>query len=299
MKFTLIGCIALVLWASSIPFAKRCAEDVGPLTVTALQYFVGGILGLVTNFVLGKLKQTELRFLCQRQFYLRTILFALNPAFLYFAIGAVAREQIPVVTLLNYLWPTFTMVLSVYILKQKCQPTLLVVGSVIVVLGLTIEILGENVSGSILHPHSWVTIMAFISAFLGAVTWGFYTVFNRVWGDLAGGFVALPFVMLIASILLLGLRYAFHEISYFPPEVYPPLAYMLIMPYVANVCWDIGTRKGSITILSLFADGLPWASLTIASLYLGIVIDSTTWISAVLIVSGALLSRFSLLTSKK
>lgn len=295
----MIGCIALVLWASSIPFAKRCSEDVGPLTVTALQYFVGGVLGLITNFAFGKLKRTELLFLLQRQFYFRTILFALYAAFLYFAIGAVERNKLPVVTLLNYLWPTVTMILSVYILRQRCNPALLIIGSGTVVAGLAIEILGENVLGAILQPHSALTSVAFLAALLAAITWGFYTVLNRVWGDRAGGVVALPFVMLMSSIILLSLRFAFHETSHFVPEVYLPLTYMLIMPYVANVCWDLGTRKGSITILSLLADGLPWASLTIATLYLGIPIDSKTWISAVLIVAGALLSRFSLLAFKK
>jgi len=46
MKFTVTGVLAIILWVSSIPFAKRCSEDVGALTVTALQYLVGGILDI-------------------------------------------------------------------------------------------------------------------------------------------------------------------------------------------------------------------------------------------------------------
>lgn len=298
MKFNLVGCIALILWASSIPFAKRCSEDVGPLTVTALQYLVGGVLGVITNFLLGRLNRSELAFFRHSQFYYRSALFALYAALLYFAIGSVDREQLPVVTLLNYLWPTVTMLLSVILLRQKFRPLLLITGSLVVFTGLTVEILGERVFEVFSQPHSALTGAAFIAAALAAITWGFYTVLNRMWGPCAGGFTALPFVMLFSSVALFILRFSFEESSKFPTDVYLPLAYMLIVPFVANVCWDIGTRRGSLTLLSLLADGLPWASLTIASLYLGIAIESKTWLSALLIVVGALLSRWALLSPR-
>jgi len=102
--------------------------------------------------------------------------------------------------------------------------------------------------------------LAFLSVTIAAFMWGLYTVLSRMWGTLAGGVIALPFVMLLSSLVLFGLRFWFNEVSHFPPEVYLPLAYVLAVPYVANVCWDIGTRRGSITLLSLLADGLPWAS---------------------------------------
>jgi hypothetical protein len=47
-------------------------------------------------------------------------------------------------------------------------------------------------------------------------------------------------------------------------------------------------------MLSLIADALPWASLTATSVLLGVGIDATTWRAAVLIISGALLSRLAL-----
>jgi len=144
MKFNLIGCIALLLWASSIPFAKRCTEDVGLLTLPAMQYLVGGFLGLLTNAALGKLKHTELQFFRSPQFYLRAALFSLYATLFYFAIGTIERNKLPIVTLLNYLWPTFTMGLSVLVLRQKYNPPLLLLGSLVVILGISVEILGGD-----------------------------------------------------------------------------------------------------------------------------------------------------------
>jgi len=260
----------------------------------ALQYLFGGIFGLITNLFLKKFDKRHLQFFKNRQFYFRTILFASYLGLIFLAIGAVEREQLPIVTLLNYLWPTMTMLLSIWLLKQKYRPLLLALGSAAVLVGLSIEILGGKVSSFDLQMYSNNSLIAFSSATFAAVAWGFYNVLNRIWGDLAGGIVGLPFVMLISSAVLFGVRFIFNEKSQFPPEIYLPLGYLLIIPYIANLCWDVGTRKGSITLLSLLADSLPWVSITISSLYLGIVIESKTWISAVLIVAGALITRLSL-----
>lgn len=249
---------------------------------------------MIYYLVTGKLRRDELGFLKRRHFYFRTCLFTGYLVLFYFAIGIIDRSELPLITLLNYLWPTFTMLLSVIILKQPSRLPILLLGSVIVFVGLAIEIVGENMLAIITSGGSVKTAIAAVSATVAAFTWGLYTVLNRKWGEKAGATLALPFVMLIASAALGVLRWAFEEQSSFTPDVYLPLTYLLFIPFLANVCWDVGTRRGSITVLSLLADGLPWASLTVASLYLGIAIDARTWISAVLIVSGALISRYSL-----
>lgn len=141
------------------------------------------------------------------------------------------------------------------------------------------------------------TLLAYAAATCAAITWASYSVLNRKWGTKAGASAALPFVLLLSSVVLLAGRYLSGETSNFSNGLILPFGYLCVMPYLANVCWDIGSRRGSITFLSLMADGLPWASLTIAKIYLGILISATTWISAGLIVTSALLSRLALLTA--
>jgi drug/metabolite transporter (DMT)-like permease len=299
MKYNVIGLLALLIWACSLPFGKRCSEDLGPLTTAALPGLVGGCIGLCSNLFLGKLRRSELVFFRNREFYLRAGMFALYGALLYFAIGVVDRQQLPVVTLLNYLWPTLTMIFSVIAFKQHFKAPLLIIGSTIVIIGLGVEIIGEKLFVLISQPQSGKTLLAFLSAAGAAVTWAVYTVMNRSWGLRAGGIVALPFVMLVSSAVLFSLRFAFNETSNFTPEVLPPLIYLCVLPYFSGICWDVGTRKGSITMLSLVADVLPWASLTVADLYLGITIGSRTWVSAVFIICGALISRLSLIIAAK
>lgn len=112
----------------------------GPLKSVGLQYLVSGILGLLTAHFCGQLRLSELSYFKNREFYFRTLLFVAYTSLLYFAIDTASRDKLPVVTLLNYLWPTLTMVLSVALISQPYRPVLLVAGSAIVVCGLALEI---------------------------------------------------------------------------------------------------------------------------------------------------------------
>jgi drug/metabolite transporter (DMT)-like permease len=293
LRPTLIGCGALALWATSLPFARHCAETIGPLTTAALQYAVSGAGGLALAAARGKL--ADRGFLKNREFAARTGLFALYYALLYAAIGLVARAQFPFVTLINYLWPTFTMPLSVYMLRQRCRPALLLAGMATVALGFGVEVLGGGALGaaSALDARN---LAAYAAAAGGALCWSFYTVLNRKWGARAGGLDGLPFVLLATAAVLCALRFAVGEHADFPHCILWPLLYLCVMPLAANACWDVGTRLGNIILLTLLADTMPWASLTATRLYLSIQIGPETWLSAAVIVAGALLARYSLLT---
>lgn len=297
-KYTLIGVITLLLWASNLPFMKRCSEDLGPFTTGFIQFFPGGLIGLIVNKFLLKQSIKDSSFFKNKEFYYRILLLLGNIVFLFSALHIVERKNLPLITLINYLWPTTTMLLSVIILKQKCNKALLTFGSILVIIGLGIDILGTHIFEIINSPQSIKTIIGSIFALIGGSLWALYAVMNRKWGALAGESAAIPFIMLASSISLIPLILIFEKAPIISNEIIFPSLYLMISPYIANLCWDLGTRKGNIAVLSLLADALPWASLTVASLYLGITIGIETWISAVIIVVGALISRYSLRVGK-
>jgi drug/metabolite transporter (DMT)-like permease len=298
-KYTLIGVVTLLLWASNLPFMKRCSEDLGPFTTGFIQFFPGGLLGLVVNKFIFKQSIKNNSFFKNKRFYFRILLLLGNIVFLFSALHIVERKNLPLITLINYLWPTSTMLLSVIILKQKCNKALLIFGSILVVIGLGIDILGTHIFEIINSSQSMNTILGSIFALIGGSFWALYAVMNRKWGALAGESAAIPFIMLASSISLIPLIFIFEKSPVISNEIIFPSLYLMISPYIANLCWDLGTRRGNIVILSLLADALPWASLTVASLYLGITIGKETWISAVVIVAGALISRYSLRVGQK
>lgn len=282
-----------------MPFVKRCSQDLGFLTTGGLMYLVGGVLGLITCYFRGDLEVDKVNFLKNKYFYYRLLLFVLY-AFLFFsAIGLVTTDKLPFIILLNYLWPTVVMILSIVILREKFRKDLLTIGSIIIIAGITLEVLGDRTVTIFSEEFSMYSKIASIMAFCGAMTWGLYSVTSRYWGLSAGGVIGIPFIMIATSTILFILRFLFNESSHFTIGLLPVLSYMLIMPYIAQLCWDIGVRKGDITLLSLLADGLPWLSLTISDISLGLTINSKTWIAAFLIICGAVISRFSMILARR
>lgn len=292
---TLTGCIALLVWATSFPFIRRVAEDIGSLTVAGIEYAVSGLLMLAYTYHSGRFKNFS--FLKNKEFYLRVAFYAAYIALEFIAIGLVSRDKMPVVTLLNYLWPTMTMLFSVWLLRQPFRAKFFAIGTIVVLSGLGLEIVGETFFSVVTDTINATTAIAYCCMFVGAACWGLYSTVSRKWGALAGESAALPLIMLTTAAVVFALRGVFHETGHMTSGAWLPLIYLCLMPLVANICWDIGVRRGNIMMLSLLGDGIPWLSLFILHLYLDVEIGLRSIISAILIVTGALISRYSLRVS--
>ena len=70
--------------------------------------------------------------------------------------------------------------------------------------------------------------------------------------------------------------------------------YGLLM-FVADLCWDVGIRKGNIVLLSLCADFVPWISLATAWLLLDADITLKTAMAGAMLVIGAIITRYGTL----
>ena len=138
---TLIGITALLIWSSSLPFSRQCVPHLGTYTTIALAYFVSGLLGFVWFFITAR---SSLRNVFKPFFPLRFILFTLYSLLLYPAISLVKLENFPVLILLNYLWPTFTLLFTLWIMKQPYQIYLMCCGIALVICGLSVEIFGSE-----------------------------------------------------------------------------------------------------------------------------------------------------------
>lgn len=284
---------APILWAASLPLAKQCSPALGMYTTAALPYLASGLIGVLwMGFVIKKNPFAAAR---APRFFHRLGLFTLYFILLYAAIGTVPLADFPIVILLNYLWPTTTLLFTLGITRLPFKKHLLIFGTVLVVIGIALETLSSNVLNYSIEESSFQGV-PYLCAFAAAVTWGLYSALNRKWGPQGGGADAVPILMLGASFVLFMFRFYSEESSRFPSEVILPLLYLSCMPFIAHACWDIGTRLGNLPFLSLMCDFIPWAALTLTALYLTVEIGTSTWLSAVLIVTGAVISRYSLVT---
>jgi drug/metabolite transporter (DMT)-like permease len=236
-----------------------------------------------------------------RWFYVRLALFCLNVIGFFSAIHCISRERMPLVILINYLWPTIALIASVRVVPiQITRPILFWCGCLVVVLSIAVELLYDRsniialIAGSATQDAT-----AYIFALLAALSWGTYSAITRRWGDESGGPVVAPlFSAASVAVALIALPYMPQPTIHFDLMTAVCLLGGALLGVVAFWCWDLGIRKGNIVLLSLLADATPWVSLTTSHLALDVPLHDATIASAILLVTGAVLTRCGVLASK-
>jgi drug/metabolite transporter (DMT)-like permease len=71
------------------------------------------------------------------------------------------------------------------------------------------------------------------------------------------------------------------------------MALMCVGTFVSYNCWDYAISKGNLVIVSLLADFIPWISILGAAMIVGSELSRDTIISAIILVIGAIITRFS------
>lgn len=289
LKNTLVGFIAVLLWGTLLPVGRIVQDQIGAMTFTGLTYLGIGLLTLARQ----KFRITVApRVWRHPALYLRWLCFVLHEGTIMLVIGFVPIEHIPIVLLLNYLWPTAIIICSVMIAGVKIhRHGVFAIGTTTVVASLAIEFLGGQDLTST-TSFSFQEIMAFFAVFVGAVSWGLYSALSRRFGEESGGVQTMPlFQLTLGAMLFLSFLPSFSHPWMLDYQGATILVVSVFAQVVAYLTWDFGVRYGNIVILSLAADFIPWMSLATASIALGAPLATRTIISAVLLVFGALLTR--------
>ena len=298
---TLFGLLAILFWGTTIAFSRSLTEQLGPLTAASYIYLLSGIWGCIFLFDksggLKKIFQLPVLYLSICGF-----LFIFYTVCLYLAIGlSISREQVIEVSIINYLWPGLTLVLSLPLLGKK--------GAITLIPGIILAFGGFYLATSQSGMFSWEVFKGnfrthnfpYLLAFSAAVSWGLYSNLSRRWaGHAKGG--AVPLFLLMTGIILTFLRLAFPEVSRWNMQVFIELLYMSIFPtYLAYLFWDRAMRKGNIILVVSFSYFTPLLSIIISSLYLQVAVKANLWIACAMVIVGAIICKLSIIdnTSKE
>ncbi|MEG0003260.1 MAG: EamA family transporter, partial [Comamonas sp.] len=105
---TLIGLVAIVLWSSLVGLIRSVSEGLGATGGAAMIYTAASLLLLVT------VGFTPLRAMPRKYLYWGSALFVSYELCLALSIGhAHSGQQAIEVGMVNYLWPTFTMLAAI------------------------------------------------------------------------------------------------------------------------------------------------------------------------------------------
>jgi drug/metabolite transporter (DMT)-like permease len=279
---TSIGLIAVVLWASIVALIRGLSESLGATGGAAMMYSVASVFLLLT-LGLPKLREFPRGYLIWG-----SLLFVAYELCLSLSIGYAsdARQAIEV-GMVNYLWPTFTLVSAIVFNRQRA--TLLVVpGFVLSMLGIgwvlggdqgldlrgMLERVGEN-------PLSYGL------AFSGAVIWAAYcTVTARIAKGRNG--VTL-FFMLVSVVLWIkyalegggAMRFDLHAVIYLVLA-----ASAMGFGYAA---WNAGILHGNVTVLAGASYFIPVLSAAFAAMLLHAPLSLQFWQGSLMVCGGSIL----------
>jgi drug/metabolite transporter (DMT)-like permease len=294
---TSLGVLAILLWSTSVAFSRSLTEALGTLTAAASIYLLAGALGCLYVWRSPDVYQS-MRTLTRRYLLICGALFVTYMVCLYLAIGlASSRPQVIVVGLINYLWPSLSLVFSIPILKRRAQPLLLpgialALGGVWLAAGL-----GQTLSlrDALIGSGAWLPYTLALGA---ALCWALYSNLSRrlAAGSAAGG---VPVFLLASGVVLALLRLFVQETSAWTISSAALLLYMALFPgLLAYLFWDMGVRKGDITLLAAISYLTPLLSTLVSALVLGVAPSAGFWLGLGLVIAGAVVCKRAITEEK-
>jgi drug/metabolite transporter (DMT)-like permease len=290
---TLSGLGAILIWGTNVALSRSLTESLGPVTAGTCVYGLAAVVCAVWLLFRPRDRGT-LRRLPRRYLFGCGGLFALYIACFYLALGlAAGRQQAIEVSLINYLWPSLTLVFAVPLLKMRARPGL-IVGLGVAMAGVALALTGSG-------PFSWGAFAGDLRenglpcalALVCAVTWALYSSLSRRWaGHAESG--ALPVFIIMTGVAMLAARCLVVEESRWSATVVAELAYAGLLPGLAGyVLWDTAVRKGEIVVVASASYAIPLLSTGMSQVYLKVPLGPSIWLACGLVVAGAVVCKLS------
>lgn len=281
-KATLIGLVAILLWSSIVGLIRSVSDHLGPTGGAAMMYSVAAV------FLLLSVGWVKLREFPRNYLIWGSLLFVTYELCLSLSIGYAntARQAIEV-GMVNYLWPTFTIVAAILFNRQKTN-WLIMPGFLLSIIGICWVLGGEqgfDLAGMLDNVRD--NPLSYGLAFAGALIWaGYCTVTARIAGGKNGVtlFFVLVSVTLWAKYLLEGgghMEFSLEAIVYLVLA-----AGAMGFGYGA---WNVGILHGNVTILAGASYFIPVLSAALSTLLLRAPLSLAFWQGAAMVCGGAIL----------
>ncbi|QTC01212.1 aromatic amino acid DMT transporter YddG [Alcaligenes sp. SORT26] len=281
-KATLIGLIAIVLWSTIVGLIRSVSDYLGATGGAALIYTLASV------FLLLSVGWVRLREFPRRYLIWGSILFVCYELCLALSIGYAHNSQQAIeVGMVNYLWPTFTIVAAILFNGQKAN-WLIAPGLLLSMMGISWILGGEQ--GLSLHSI-WLNVqdnpLSYGLAFTGALIWAGYSTMTARIAQGKNGITL--FFMLTAGVL--WIKYLGQGAAEMVFTV-PALVYLLLAAIAMGfgyAAWNVGILHGNVTILAGASYFIPVFSAALSTFLLQAPLTLTFWQGSAMVCLGALL----------
>lgn len=290
-RATMTGLLAILLWSAIIGLLRSVSELLGPTAGAAMMYSVASVFLLVT---VGWVRLGEFP---RRYLVWGSLLFVSYELCLSLSIGYAhtARQAIEV-GMVNYLWPTLTIVAAIVFNRQKTN-VLIVPGFLLSVAGICRVLGGEqgvDAAGMLANVRD--NPLSYGLAFAGALIWAAYcTVTARIAGGKNG--VTLFFLLVSASLWIKYLAGGGGHMEFSGEAIV-----YLLLAAAAMGCgygaWNVGILHGNVTALAGASYFIPVLSAALSSLLLRTPLSNAFWQGAAMVCGGAILCWLATRTTR-
>jgi len=294
---TISGFVAIALWSTTVALARSISEQLGPMTAAAGVYSVSGSIALI-RLLCSREKRQQISQVPRKYLIGCGIPFLSYMIALFLAIGlATSHQQVLEVGLLNYLWPTLTILLSLVILKGKAN-LWLIPGTLLALAGIFLVLTqGAHVSLRSILRNLSANPVAYALGLVAAVSWAGYSNFTRRWArDSAQGMVDL--FLPITAVTLIVIALLSESTHTWNVRVLLEAGFLGTVTYVAYWSWDTSMRTGNFVLVTAASYLTPFFSTVVTSLYLHVAPTVNLWIGCGVLVFGSLLSWASIGTMR-
>lgn len=281
-RATLIGLIAVLLWASIVGLIRGVSQSLGAVGGAAMMYSVASVLLL---FTVGFIRWKDFP---RRYLVWGSVLFVAYELCLSLSIGyANTSRQAIEVGMVNYLWPSFTMLCAIVFNKQKSN-FLIVPGFLVAILGICLVLGGDqglDIGGMAANVRD--NPLSYGLAFSGAVIWAAYcTVTARIAEGKNG--ITL-FFMLTALALWIKYFATGGGAMHFSVEAMVYLAMAASAMGFGYAAWNVGILHGNVTVLAGASYFIPVFSAALAAALLRTPLSFAFWKGASMVCAGSIL----------
>ena len=292
MWATAAGFGAILMWSATVALTRSISEQFGPLATGAIIFTCSGALSLLVGLLPFKPnRQNEKHTPFTRRYILGCGgLFLLYTLSFFLTIGlARDRNQAVELALLNYLWPSLTILFSLAVLPVRATWSLLpglglAFGGIVLVM-----IPAGDANWRSFTDHLCGNPVAYVAALTAGVTWALYSVLTRRLAPSDGG--GAPLFMLVSGIAL-GAMALVNGLAWKPVSLGTSLelAALILSTAAAYALWDIAMRRGRVTRVAAASNFTPLLSTLVSCAYLGISPAAHVWIGSSVIAAGSLIS---------
>lgn len=283
---TSVGLIAILLWSTTVALIRSVTEQMGLIGGAAILYTISAITLLL---VVGtKSWKTMPRF----YMLFGCILFVVYELCLSISIGmATTRSQVIEVGMLNYLWPSLTTLLALFMNKERAK-WWIVIGLALALFGVVVVLSGDRgISLEQIHDNITSNPWSYALAAAGALIWAFYCNVTKRYANGHNGVVLFTLMTAVA----LWVMYFADGASPIHVNVRTAIEVLIsgIAMGAAYGCWNVGILKGNLVLLATASYFTPVLSTLFAAFFLNIDLTMTFMQGVLFVTLGSLVCWYA------